>query len=103
MALHETFNLLVISLIFIYLTNVVSAECNNGELYPNPVDCQLFHQCSNGVLYDFSCPEGLYFNPDLSVCDYPSNVNCPVPTSSTPSTTPAACTDFCGNYAGMLP
>lgn len=50
--------------------------CDCDQLYASPDDCQIFYRCSNGVLYEQSCPNGLYFNPNTSVCDYPSRVNC---------------------------
>ena len=42
--------------------------------FPNPDDCATFHQCSWGTLHTFDCPDGLVFNPDLLVCDWPYNV-----------------------------
>ncbi|CAG9834944.1 unnamed protein product [Diabrotica balteata] len=39
-------------------------------------DCSKFCQCSNGVPYEHSCPDGLHFNPKLNVCDWPQNAGC---------------------------
>ena len=56
-------------------------ECppgNSGEtiLLPDASDCSVFYKCSNGVPVRQQCPSGLLFNPQLQVCDYPSNVDC---------------------------
>lgn len=32
-----------------------------------------FFECSNGVPYLFTCPDGLLFNSTLDVCDWPEN------------------------------
>lgn len=48
---------------------------NRTVLLPNPDDCSSFFMCSNGVPILQKCPEGLFFNPYLNVCDFPQNVN----------------------------
>ncbi|XP_025832634.1 chitin-binding domain protein cbd-1 [Agrilus planipennis] len=40
---------------------------------PHKSDCSKFYECSNGVPIELSCPDGLVFNTDLSVCDYRAN------------------------------
>ena len=45
-------------------------------LLPNPADCSTFFSCSNGVPILMHCPDGLHFNPELDVCDWPQNVGC---------------------------
>jgi len=53
--------------------------CNENERYiAHPFDCTKFFHCSNGISHLQECPSGLYFNPELNVCDYPRNVDCPV-------------------------
>ncbi len=42
---------------------------------PNPADCSTFFSCSNGVAILMRCPDGLYFNDKLDVCDWPRNVD----------------------------
>ncbi len=43
-------------------------------LLPNPEDCSSFFSCSNGVPILMHCPDGLYFNDELDVCDWPQAV-----------------------------
>ena len=58
---------------------------SNG-LFPNPVDCHSFYQCSNGHAYLMDCPANLEFNPVLQVCDWPENAGCSINTSPNPTT-----------------
>jgi len=57
----------------------VKCPAENG-LYavhlPNPDDCGSFCKCDWGVAYYFDCPDGLHFNADLEVCDWPLYANC---------------------------
>ena len=48
-------------------------------LLPNPNDCSQFFMCMDETPILTDCPAGLYFNPDLGVCDYPQNVDCQQP------------------------
>lgn len=60
-------------------------------IYPHPDDCSKFMQCNWGITYVMNCPAGLRFNPQFSVCDWPSNVNCqsgPAPPSPNRVTPP---------------
>ncbi len=45
-------------------------------LLPVPGDCSSFYWCSNGVPILMHCPDGLYFNAEWDVCDWPQNVRC---------------------------
>ena len=59
-------------------------------LYAHP-DCTKYYHCySGGYQAVQPCPEGLYFNPKLSYCDYPQNVpECfALPTTTLPSISP---------------
>lgn len=52
-------------------------EVSSQEVYyPDPKDCGSFYLCSNGVPYHHSCDDGLYFNPNINVCDSADNVEC---------------------------
>jgi hypothetical protein len=42
----------------------------------NVDDCSSFFMCSNGVPILQKCPEGLHFDADLYVCDWPQSVGC---------------------------
>jgi len=53
-----------------------SAACEPG-IHPHETDCSKYYQCDHGHQFeDQSCPEGLLFNPELLVCDWPENVEC---------------------------
>ena len=43
---------------------------------PSPVDCSKFYVCTHNGPFEMNCPEGLWFNTELNVCDYPENVVC---------------------------
>ena len=45
-------------------------------LLPNPEDCSSFFSCSNGVPILMHCPDGLEFNSEVDVCDWPQNAGC---------------------------
>ncbi len=45
-------------------------------LLPNPADCSTFFSCSDGVPILMHCRDGLYFNAELDVCDWPQNAGC---------------------------
>lgn len=50
-------------------------ECTYmNDLTPYPGDCTKFLRCANGILYQFSCPEGTVFDPILRLCNYYSNL-----------------------------
>ncbi|KAI9552833.1 hypothetical protein GHT06_020715 [Daphnia sinensis] len=47
----------------------------NG-LFPDPASCTSFYNCGHGTPYLTQCSPGTYFNPAMSYCDWPYNVNC---------------------------
>ncbi|GAB6023818.1 Chitinase 2 [Chamberlinius hualienensis] len=50
---------------------------NKTGLFENPQNCSSFYWCNSGLLVGQSqCPEGLLFNGQIKVCDWPFNVNC---------------------------
>ncbi|XP_047111954.1 uncharacterized protein LOC124788720 [Schistocerca piceifrons] len=52
-------------------------EVFNVTFYPNEEDCTKYFECDNGLLRNASCPNGLIWNNDLQVCDWPYNYDCP--------------------------
>ncbi|NEU36016.1 chitin binding domain-containing protein, partial [bacterium LRH843] len=46
-------------------------------LMAHPTDCDKFLNCDNGRTFIQQCGPGTLFSPDLRVCDYPQNVDCP--------------------------
>lgn len=89
--------LYLVIFILVQHTDFISSECVHGDLYQHSSDCNLFYQCDNGQLIERSCPEGLYFNPIVDVCDFPSNVTCdltttPITTRPTRTTAPTRTT-----------
>lgn len=48
-------------------------------LLPNPADCSTFFSCSEGVPILMHCPDGLHFNAELDVCDWPQDAGCEPP------------------------
>ena len=53
-------------------------ETSNGDMtfIPSPFDCSKFYVCANSDPVEMTCPDGLWFNTELSKCDYPENVKC---------------------------
>ncbi len=45
-------------------------------LLPDPTSCEHFYSCSNGVAILMHCPDGLHFNAELDVCDWPACAKC---------------------------
>jgi len=56
----------------------VEEKCTEGDLLPHAENCELFHKCFEGSLYELSCPNGLHFSPTHKLCDFPQNANCAV-------------------------
>ncbi|XP_055704620.1 peritrophin-1-like [Phlebotomus papatasi] len=54
----------------------VDDEHGEAVVLPHESDCSKFYLCSNGVPWELSCKEGLYFNTETNTCDWQENVNC---------------------------
>uniref|UniRef100_A0AAR5Q9G6 Uncharacterized protein n=1 Tax=Dendroctonus ponderosae TaxID=77166 RepID=A0AAR5Q9G6_DENPD len=54
------------------------AKCPSGfqGITKHPTKCKKFLNCANGITYVQDCAPGTVFNPILSVCDFPYNVDC---------------------------
>jgi len=71
--------------------------CKDG-IYPVPGICNAFYQCSNGIWWDKQyCPDGLLFNPEIEVCDWPENVECKESDQN-----PAKCYFACRKAGGKI-
>ena len=65
------------------------SEDGHPVSYPHPTDCSMFYQCdAGGIPVLMSCPDGLFFDPSLNVCNWPDLVNC-----NSGTTTPSSCLD----------
>jgi len=42
----------------------------------NPWDCSSYYECSNGSPYLMHCPAGLFFDIELTTCNYEDQVRC---------------------------
>uniref|UniRef100_A0AAG5DH17 Chitin-binding type-2 domain-containing protein n=1 Tax=Anopheles atroparvus TaxID=41427 RepID=A0AAG5DH17_ANOAO len=49
---------------------------NEVQILPNPTNCSQYIICFGLVPIEQSCGNGLLFNPELEVCDIPTNVVC---------------------------
>merc|ERR1711997_396804 len=46
------------------------------EFIPSPTDCSKYYVCVNSEPVSMSCPDGLWFDATINVCNYPANVTC---------------------------
>jgi len=62
----------------VYSSSASSSNCPNGfnGIKPHPTECSKFLSCANGRTFEMDCGPGTLFNPIISVCDYPYNVEC---------------------------
>ncbi|KAK4002627.1 Uncharacterized protein APZ42_015340 [Daphnia magna] len=51
-------------------------DVGTAVFFPDPTNCKNYYMCSWGVAHLKSCPDGLYWNKALNVCDFASNVIC---------------------------
>ncbi|XP_049862523.1 chondroitin proteoglycan-2-like isoform X2 [Schistocerca gregaria] len=55
------------------------ADPVNVVQFPNPDNCSTFYKCSlEGEPVLIACPEGLEYNSEAQVCDYPASAGCSV-------------------------
>ncbi|XP_072388772.1 peritrophin-44-like isoform X2 [Diabrotica undecimpunctata] len=89
------------SLIFIAVLFVGSTrgdpDCEKQQYWPNVYDCSKYYECNTeGEKVEMQCPADLLWNPLLTTCDRPENVDCswtvgptqPTTPPTTPTTTP---------------
>ncbi|XP_052068560.1 acidic mammalian chitinase-like [Mytilus californianus] len=55
-----------------------TAFCVSKSLgfYPVPTDCSKYYRCYPGGAVQGSCQQGLYWNTNINICDWPRNVDC---------------------------
>nr|XP_022904614.1 chondroitin proteoglycan-2-like [Onthophagus taurus] len=91
---------ILLAISFVTISAVPSCPAVNEEiatLLPHDSDCSKFYKCETGVAIVYDCPAGLYFNPVLSVCDYPEEVDCNGSGGNGGSTSPTQGTTDGGN------
>jgi len=55
-------------------------ECPEPEgSFADPEDCEGYYVCNAGIPIHALCPDGLHFNPDSGICDWPDIVQCEIP------------------------
>lgn len=56
----------------------IDPDCRNSDsyLFPYPGDCTKYYECANSQKIEMDCPSGLWFNPTLTICDYPYQAGC---------------------------
>jgi hypothetical protein len=63
-----------------------SSKCTQIGIYPDILDCSLFHYCHKNRHHEISkCPNGLHFDPKTFICLPSQLVNCqyePLPKSA---------------------
>ena len=58
-------------------------------MYPDPTDCTKYYQCyHSGTTAKHSCFSGLYFDPNLKVCNWPDQVQCTTSPTAAPTAAP---------------
>jgi chitinase len=58
--------------------DVVCPESVDGlaVFVPHPTDCSKYYACQGSCPILMECPPGLFFDPSISVCNYPQFVQC---------------------------
>jgi len=72
----------------VYSPSATNSKCPNGfnGIKPHPTECSKFLSCANGRTFEMDCGPGTLFNPIISVCDHPYNVECNQFVKTTPTT-----------------
>jgi len=50
--------------------------CRSDGVFRDPEDCAIFVVCSGSTFFEFTCPNGLWFDLNTNTCNWPSQVNC---------------------------
>jgi len=56
----------------------IKGVCPPGQIgrYPHATDCTKFLMCANNEGHEFSCPDGLLYDPPTKDCTWPEKANC---------------------------
>jgi hypothetical protein len=46
-------------------------RCPGEGFFRDPNNCGMFYRCTERQRFYFACPEGLYFDEELSTCNWP--------------------------------
>ena len=53
----------------------ITTECVQPGVYPDRLDCSLFHYCRGNLLHEvFKCPDDMHFDPKTLLCAAPELV-----------------------------
>ena len=71
----------VLYLLAVEISADSSVECPDNSsdeinFVPSPLDCAKYYVCVDSKPHEMNCPEGLWFDAELNVCNYPQNVKC---------------------------
>ena len=53
-----------------------SSQDGFAVFVPHPTDCTLYYECADQVPVLMACPQPLFFDPSLNVCNWPDQVDC---------------------------
>lgn len=84
-------------------TATVKCPNNFNGIQPHPTDCSKFLSCSFGRTFEMDCGPGTLFNPTISVCDHPYNVQCNRGITSTTPTTPITTEQYLEQEQEQIP
>ena len=84
--INSTMKVLVFPTFFVLLfflgasagCTVQCPENSNDDIsyLPSPTDCSKYYVCVESQPIEMSCPEGLWWDNELNVCNFPENVTC---------------------------
>uniref|UniRef100_A0A0K8W386 Peritrophin-1 n=1 Tax=Bactrocera latifrons TaxID=174628 RepID=A0A0K8W386_BACLA len=57
------------------LSEMLCSDVSNGAIVPNPRDCNSYFICGNVPMISY-CDQGLHFDADNKVCNWPESANC---------------------------
>ncbi|KAK9501596.1 hypothetical protein O3M35_012293 [Rhynocoris fuscipes] len=55
-----------------------SSNCSGEGYVGDAEDCSVYYRCQWSMKHTYICPHGLFYDPDLNLCNWPTLVTCPV-------------------------